>query len=430
MAELAKGANAPLATAMVTIELHCAGSAVDLSALLLGGDGKVRSDDDMVFFNQPAAEDGAARHLAAIPDVGERIVLDLRALPASVFQVALVASCDPDDTSQTFSAVGKLQVQATQDAGETMAFTVPLLVDGERAVVLLEVYRRSGGWKVRAVGQGYANGLAGVATDFGVRVDGHEPPPAQNGTASLPHPVQVDLVKPPLGRVSLDKGSQASVSLDKADRELVVTATLEWDGGSDGRRRRGADLDLYALFVPADKALRGIPAGTVVSRGHRPEGQPIGPKAGRSGSAAKRKQSGEAIYYKRRGSLRNSPFIQLEGDSKVPGSEVIRIRRPDRQGYVLFCAYSALSNGMGSFRSFGAQVTVTDDRGSTVTVPLYENTKTRYWVAIALVDFTDPNGMVIRHIEQYSGRMTEKRPVLHLDGTIEMNAGPVEFKRR
>ena len=67
---------------------------------------------------------------------------------------------------------------------------------------------------------------------------------------------------------------------------------------------------------------------------------------------------------------------------------------------------------------------------SNITVPLYENTKTRYWVAIALVDFTAPDGAAIHHIEAYSGRMTERRPVLHPDGTIEMNVGPVEFKRK
>jgi hypothetical protein len=85
---------------------------------------------------------------------------------------------------------------------------------------------------------------------------------------------------------------------------------------------------------------------------------------------------------------------------------------------------------MGSFRSFGAKAVITDGRGSTVTVPLYENTSTRYWVALALVDFTDGDGAEIRRVEAYSARMTERRPVLLADGTIRMNAGPVEFKRR
>jgi uncharacterized protein involved in tellurium resistance len=225
----------------------------------------------------------------------------------------------------------------------------------------------------------------------------------------------MNLRKPPLGKVSLDKGGQVSLSLDKQDQELVVTATLEWDGGSDDRRRRGADLDLYALFVPAVKAQRGAKEpGTLV----------------KSGAKAKGGKGQDVVYYKQLGALEKAPYIHLDGDARVPGKETVRIVRPDQQGYVLLCAYSAVSNGFGSFRSFGAKVVVTDGRGSTVTVPLFENTKTRYWVAIALVDFTDPDGAAIRHIEAYSARMTERRPVLHTDGTIEMNAGPVEFKRR
>ncbi|MGT2528224.1 hypothetical protein ACU4GG_14500 [Streptomyces nojiriensis] len=192
----------------------------------------------------------------------------------------------------------------------------------------------------------------------------------------------------------------------------MVTATLEWDGGSEQRRARGADLDLYALFVPASEARRGTEEpGTLVKTGP---------------TSAK---ESKAVYYKNLGSLHEPPFIKLDGDARKPGRETVRITRPEQQGYVLLCAYSALSNGFGSFRSFGAHVVVTDGRGSTVTVPLYENTKTRYWVAMTLVDFTAPDGAAIRHIEAYSGRMTERRPVLHPDGTIQMNAGPVEFKR-
>ncbi|MEU9960138.1 hypothetical protein [Streptomyces sp. NPDC050982] len=59
------------------------------------------------------------------------------------------------------------------------------------------------------------------------------------------------------------------------------------------------------------------------------------------------------------------------GTGRVPGRESVRIVRPDEQGYVLLCAYSAVSNGFGSFRGFGAKVVVTDGRGSTVTVPLF-----------------------------------------------------------
>jgi stress response protein SCP2 len=421
--ELAKGGNTAVGQGRITAELHAEGDPVDLSALLVTADGKVRSDDDLVFYNQPEAESGAVRHLPADAGGPERVEMDPGALPADVDRVVLVASCDPDDTSRTFRTVRDVLVRARQDgAAEPVDFRPPPLVDGERAVLLLELYRRGTGWKLRGIGQGYANGLAGLATDYGIEVAEEETsvpqapqPPEPPAPAPAPAAAPMSLRKPPLGKVSLDKGGQVSLSLDKQDRELVVTATLEWDGGSDERRRRGADLDLYALYVPAGKALRGDKEpGTLV----------------KSGPKAKGGKGADVVYYKQLGALRKAPYIHLDGDARVPGRETVRIVRPDQQGYVLLCAYSAVSNGFGSFRSFGAKVVVTDGRGSTVTVPLYENTKTRYWVAIALVDFTDPDGAAIRHIEAYSGRMTERRPVLHPDGTIEMNAGPVEFKRR
>ncbi|WP_329339561.1 TerD domain-containing protein [Streptomyces sp. NBC_00663] len=421
MPELLKGGNTTVGAGPLTAELRSAGDPVDLSALLVGADGRVRSDADLVFYNQPTVESGAVRHLAAEAGAPERIAVDPGALPADVDRVVLVASCDPDDTSRTFREVGGVTVQAAQDGAEPIVFRQPPLVDGERAVLLMELYRRAGGWKLRAIGQGYAEGLAGLATDFGIDVSEPEAP-AEPTPAPVPAAAPPSLVKPPLGRVSLDKGGQVSISLDKKDRELVVTVALEWDGGSDQRRRRGADLDLYALFVPASKAQRGgsQAPGTIVKTGlakQMPQKGDKGPKA-------------DVVYYKNLGSLQQAPYIQLDGDSQVPGRETVRIVRPDQQGYVLLCAYSALSNGFGSFKSFGAQVVVDDGRGSHVTVPLFENTKTRYWVAIALVDFTATDGAAIHHIEAYSGRMTERRPVLHPDGTIEMNAGPVEFKGR
>uniref|UniRef100_A0AAU2JLR5 TerD family protein n=1 Tax=Streptomyces sp. NBC_00049 TaxID=2903617 RepID=A0AAU2JLR5_9ACTN len=442
MPELGKGGNTAIGGARVTTELHCAGAPVDLSALLVTADGRVRSDDDMVFYNQPSAESGAVRHLAADDSGPERIEVDPAALPADVDRVVLIASCDPDDIARTFREVTDVRVRATQDGAEPVEFLPPALVDGERAVLLLEIYRRAAGWKLRAIGQGYANGLAGLATDFGVTVAEPEaaapPQGSPYGTApaavpapapapaAAPTPAPPNMVKPPLGTISLDKGGRASISLDKQDRELVVTATLEWDGGSDQRRKRGADLDLYALFVPASQALHGATEpGTLVKPRHTPQGAPLTPRTGGSGDGG-----AGVVYYKELGSLEEPPYVRLDGDAREPGRETVRIVRPDEQGYVLLCAYSAVSNGFGSFRSFGAKVVVTDGRGSDVTVPLFENTKTRYWVAIALVDFTDPDGAAIRHVEAYSARMTERRPVLHADGGIEMNGGPVEFKRR
>jgi uncharacterized protein involved in tellurium resistance len=189
----------------------------------------------------------------------------------------------------------------------------------------------------------------------------------------------------------------------KDDPSLVVTAMLEWNGGSAARRQAGADLDLYALYVP--KSL-------VTPQGKRPT------------------KSDEVVYYRQLGSSVAPPYIALDGDSKVPGRETITIRRPDLQGYVLLCAYSAVENGTGSFKSYGARAVITDGRGSTVTVPLFNNRNLSYWVAIALIDFTVPGGAQIRHVEKYSGNHVEARPTLYSNGNFRMSTGKVEFKTR
>ncbi|MEU5399792.1 TerD family protein [Streptomyces sp. NPDC005963] len=476
MGELGKGANASITGMPVTVELHWTGDPVDLSALLLHADGKVESDADMVFFNQPEAGGGAVRHRAADADAPEQITVEPAALSASVTRVVLVGSCDPGDENRTFAGVTEFSVRAVQSEAEPVVFPVPAMTEGERAAVLLEFYRRGDGWKVRAVGQGYRSGLAGVATDFGIQV-ADEPAPAESALVE-PDPVAsasatgqpptlspaltvpplaspaptvpaASNVAPSLGRLSLDKGAQAVVSLDKNDRGVEIVATLVWDGGSDDRRERGADLDFYALFVPADEALLGAQqAGTKASAGHTPKGSPYRPPSvspnadpvadeepGRGRWLRRKKRfvrteedQRHVVYYNNLGSVQAEPYILLDGDSKIPGREVIRIVRPDEQGYVLLCAYSALSNGSGSFRSFGAHVVIDDGRGSAVTVPLYEETETSYWVAIALVDFTAPEGVAVRHVETYGSEGSERRPVLQLDGAITMDAGRVEFK--
>jgi uncharacterized protein involved in tellurium resistance len=257
----------------------------------------------------------------------------------------------------------------------------------------------------------------------------------------------MDFAKEPLGSVSLDKGGHARISLDKEDHKLTVTASLEWDGGSEARRQRGADLDLYTLYVTRDRVATpppstpAAPADRQHPHHHPPDyvfpQHPRGLLSGKRRAAraalraelATRTDAATTVYYKTLGSVLAPPYLQLDGDSQIPGIETVRIVRPDTQGYALICAYSAVGNGVGSFRSFGARAVVSDGHGSTVTVPLYEDERTSYWVAIAFVDFvTDPEGLTIRHIERYSRPRTERRPVLHTDGTVLMDAGPVEFK--
>jgi stress response protein SCP2 len=143
----------------------------DVSVLLLGADGKVRGDEDFFFYNHPAAEDGSVQLLGKTPtDEGseDRIGLDLTAMAADVDRIVLAAS---RYGGAGFGDLEDLRLTLADEGGEELLGFSAGGLDAMRAVIFGELYRRDGGWKFRAVGQGYATGLAGLATDFGIDVD-------------------------------------------------------------------------------------------------------------------------------------------------------------------------------------------------------------------------------------------------------------------
>ncbi|NGO81435.1 TerD family protein, partial [Streptomyces sp. YC504] len=182
MSHMIKGANVPVPTEVLRVavsRLAQSGSpAVDASALLLDAAGKVRGDADLVFYNQPRHPSGAVSHLGATEGGGQLaqwLELDLARIEPVVQRVVIAASCE----GGTFGAVPGLYVQAVSAASGTPVAHYPVVdAAAETAFVLGEFYRRDGVWKFRAVGQGWATGLAGLATDFGIVVDGAAPAPA------------------------------------------------------------------------------------------------------------------------------------------------------------------------------------------------------------------------------------------------------------
>ncbi|MER5882429.1 TerD family protein [Streptomyces sp. NPDC001941] len=173
-----KGSNVPLDAAAVRAVLRWTPGPgvpdVDASALLLGADGRVRSDEDFVFYNQPRHPSGLVRRLPkkrVTEGLTDTVEADLSALDPSVDQVVLAASSDGD----TFRRVQDLRI-LLYDAGsagsEPLAvFDVTAETGEETAIICGELYRRGEGWKFRAVGQGYPTGLVGLATAFGISVD-------------------------------------------------------------------------------------------------------------------------------------------------------------------------------------------------------------------------------------------------------------------
>ncbi|CAL9642071.1 hypothetical protein SUDANB1_06355 [Streptomyces sp. enrichment culture] len=258
------GSNIPLSAARVTVDV-AAPVRLDVSGLLLTADGKVRSDDDFIFYNQPSGPGVTYRSGGGgAPDA---IVVDTTALPPGIEKIVVTAS--PDAAGQTFRGIEPTATIRSADDNSVLAsFTPPQLGD-ETALVIVEVYQRNGQWKARAVGQGYSNGLAGIATDFGVTVE--EPAAAAPPQPVTPPPAPVQPPAPPVtapaappaapatppppppgaGKINLDKGrvslqKNQTVSLIKGGQPLLsqVRMGLGWEPAY-----RGKDIDLDASVI-------------------------------------------------------------------------------------------------------------------------------------------------------------------------------------
>ncbi|GHH84334.1 hypothetical protein GCM10018793_48440 [Streptomyces sulfonofaciens] len=203
-----KGSNVPLEAPAVRAVLRWTPGRsvpdVDASALLLGSDGRVRSDEDFVFYNQPRHPSGAVWRLGKKRDaegLTDTIQTDLTGVAPEVHRVLLVASTD-DVAFDRVQSLRILLYDATSPAGEPLAyFDVTPETGSETALICGELYRRQDAWKFRALGEGYANGLVGLATDYGISVDESEaaadaavqepappPQPATAATSSVPPP--------------------------------------------------------------------------------------------------------------------------------------------------------------------------------------------------------------------------------------------------
>ncbi|MFJ9113312.1 TerD family protein [Streptomyces sp. NPDC102283] len=273
MTAMTPGSNIPLSAARVAVDV-AAPVRLDVSGLLLTADGKVRSDDDFIFYNQPSGPGVTYRSGGgSAPDA---IVVDTAAVPPGIEKIVVTAS--PDAAGQTFQGVEPTATVRNADDGSALATFTPPQLGAETALVVIEIYLRNGAWKARAVGQGYANGLAGIATDFGVSVEEPAAPvaaPAPTAPAPVaPAPVApvaapVDpRIAPPApaappappaapaapagsGKINLDKGrvtlqKNQTVSLVKGGAPLLsrVRMGLGWEPAF-----RGKDIDLDASVI-------------------------------------------------------------------------------------------------------------------------------------------------------------------------------------
>ncbi len=151
---------------------------LDASAIMVNADGKVLSNSHFIFFNNTTSPEGSVEHTGDnLTGEGagddEAIKVNLASVPAEVDKIIFPVSIYEAETrSQGFGQVRNAFIRIVNQTGGTEIACYDLTEDAstETAMVFGELYRNGADWKFRAVGQGYASGLSGIARDYGVTV--------------------------------------------------------------------------------------------------------------------------------------------------------------------------------------------------------------------------------------------------------------------
>lgn len=149
---------------------------LDSSAFLLRADGKVKSDDDFVFYNNLRSEDGSVEHAGdkltnpATTD-SEQLEVDLAHVPPDIERIAVAVTIrDAEARHQDFGMVSHAFIRCLDADTDREIARFDLSGDyaSETSLVFGELVRANGDWRFRAVGQGYRGGLSPLARSYGV----------------------------------------------------------------------------------------------------------------------------------------------------------------------------------------------------------------------------------------------------------------------
>jgi tellurite resistance protein TerA len=312
-----------------------------------------------------------------------RLSFDLGRVPASVEKIVVALT---EDAGGGFAAVSGLSAEVRAGAGAPIALTPVPEFATEKGIMVAEVYLRGGQSKVRAIWQGFASGLAGLATAHGVDV---EEPAAPAAPAPPPPPPAISFQKV-TGQVDLKKGDKP-VMMQKTK---LVTASVRW--------RSGTDYDVYALVWTKD--------GTQVDVAtFGAEGVPAKPDHGK-------------------GAVRHLGDVKAAKDA-TEQTEIVEIRLDPDIVAIVPVAYSAQSNGSGSFRRYKVSLHIDNGAGTHIEVSADNaNDNDTVYSCVPGIIRNLPDGVVIEPVELYSEPGSELRPKLVKgpEGIIEvvMDAGP------
>ena len=386
--QLQSGQNVPLSGSQFELALSWKNrnvGDVDVSCFALASNGKVRTDDDFVFFNAPKFAGGGV-----VLDASQASFrLDLDALPSAIEKLAFTLTLAKVQPGQTVAGLG--HIQAVASLSEPLTFALDTTGRSEVALIVCEIYLRNGAWKFRAQGQGFNGGLKPLAESFGVVVDQDEaavpapsapppsapPPPSVSPPPPLPPRESTSPAPSPLSlsKITLEKKGE-SISLEKKGTDFgTIVVNLNWTAMQQKKglfgRRTSIDLDLGCLIELADGQ-----KGCVQALGNN------------------------------FGSLTQEPYIQLDGDDRTGGhaaGETIRINGSHWNKMRRVLIFAFIYKGVSNWAAANGSVTVKAPGQADIEVRLDSHSRDKEMCAVALLENRAGGLQITKLVEYFSG---------------------------
>lgn len=356
---------------------------VDAVAFLLTESGKVRGDPDMVFYNHKVIPEGGVEMLDAVETGGLRqqpFLVNLARLPQGIARICFCLVADGSGV-QSIGQLTRLALRVYGGvSGEELANT-ELTAPGAReaALIMAEIYQRNGEWKVKSIGQGFAEGLGALAENFGIVVA-----EAAQAEATMVRPADsIPAVATAAGRSATPAQRFERPGIGFGD----IIVNLTWNAlpppapvtdepvkkagfltSLVAAKPRPMDLDLCCLFELAD--------------GHRGVIQALGDNFGTYNSA---------------------PFMELLGDEKGPDAkgEVIRINGPRWNEISRILVYAMIFDGPPNWSAAAARCAIRVPDQVPVNVKLDQNVNDKRACTIALIENAGGHLTVQKRVETF-----------------------------
>ncbi len=372
--ELQSGQNAPVGAGVLRLALTCdppnQAASLDVSAFLLGAAGLVSGDGGFVFYGSPSDPSGAVR----LDPVAASLQVDPGRLPTGIERVVIALSIDQGVAGlRAFSQFRAVKLSVTSP---NVDLHCPVVTAGmaESALIMGELYLRNGVWKLRALGQGFAGGLAPLARNYGVDL---------SETAAPPSPTPPPAQRPPAPPAStvapsrIDLKKREPISLEKPAKGFgQIDINLNWTQGQVkrglfGGTSGGIDLDLGCMVEHAN--------------GDKDVIQALGKRFGR---------------------LDGPPFAKLLGDDRTGESasgETLLINGDRWADFKRVLIYAFIYEGVPNWAAANAAVTVKAPGSPELVVALDEHATGKGMCAIAMLENDGGRIRVTKLVEYFAG---------------------------